>query len=219
MARKLDAIVFDADGTLLDTREFIFNAYERTLAACGYPVPERSFIAAHMGLPLHRCYEIFAPGGDVNALSETHGQYQAASFDLIGSYEGLVLTLDTLRDAGYKMGICSSRRREVGHLLAALERAGIKQHCDAVVGGDDVEKHKPDPEGFNKILAELDVAPERSAFVGDTVQDIETGRNGGAALLVAVAHGFGTRESLVAAKPDHIVERLSDIIPIFVSEK
>ncbi|MBI5470450.1 HAD-IA family hydrolase [Candidatus Kaiserbacteria bacterium] len=211
MKRVVNAVVFDADGTLLDTREFILQAYEHTLAAYGHTVPERDFIRGHMGLPLHDCYNVFAPGGDNDALCHMHDVFQKNNYELIDSYEELVLTLDTLRDRGFKIGICSSR---TNHLLEALERVGIKDHCDVIIAGKDVTKHKPNPEGFLKALMAMSVSPDRAVMVGDTPQDIGAGKNGGAALTIGVTHGFGTREALIEMGADHVVDRLSDIIPL-----
>ncbi len=215
MARDVKAVVFDADGTLLDTREFILKAYEHTLEVFGLPVPSRPEIMKSMGLSLVDCYKIFAPDGDNAALCETHHVYQENNFQLIDSYEGLIHTLDTLRAHGLKIAICSSRS---GHLHTALEHVGIKEHCDAIVGGRDVAKHKPDPEGFLKALAMVGVDPAHAAMVGDTVQDVETGKNGGAAVTIAVTHGFGVRDALQKAGAEYIVDRLPDILPILIGE-
>ena len=206
-------MVFDADGTLLDTREFILKAYEHALAAYGYTVPDRTFIREHMGLSLQDCYRAFAPDGDNKALCDLHHTYQINNLALIDSYEGLLLTLDTLRDARLKIAICSARH---GLLIDALTRVGIKDHCDAIVGGLDVTKHKPDPEGFLKVCEMISVSPEAAVMVGDTPQDIGAGKNGGAAFTIGVTHGFGTREALIEAGADHVVDRLADI-PAIIS--
>ncbi len=207
----IKAVIFDADGTLLDTREFIYQAYEHTLRSYGHEVPDRETMAKNFGLPLHDCYKVFAPAGDNDALCHMHDVFQKNNYQLIDSYESLVLTLDTLRDRGLKIGICSSR---TNHLLEALERVGIKDHCDAVIAGKDVAKHKPDPEGFLKAVAAMSVSPDRAAMVGDTPQDIGAGKNGGAALTIAVTHGFGTREALLEAGANFVVDRLTEIPPL-----
>lgn len=215
MARTLDAILFDLDGTLADTREFIFQAFERVLESYGHPVPGRSAMMAKMGLPLAECYAAFAPedGADIAALCAAHDAFQHANLGLVEGYDGLIDTLDALRAAGYKIGVCTDRGE---HVFAALGRAGIASRCDVLVHGKLVAKPKPDPEGILKALGQLSIEPARAAMVGDTRVDIEAGKNSGLALTVGLTHGFGARETLSRAGADRVVDSLPEILPIFL---
>lgn len=210
---RIRAVIFDADGTLLDTREFILRAFEHVLSTSGYALPRREVIAATVGRSLTECYEILVPGGDAEALRDMHIAFQQDNFHLIDSYEGVILTLDTLRQNKMKIGILSTR---LGTLVATLEHVGIRDHCDAIVGGKDVKNVKPDPEGLFKILRMLDADASHAAMIGDTVQDIGAGKNAGVALTIGVTHGFGKRDALEEAGADHIVDRIPDITPILL---
>lgn len=208
MSKAIEAAVFDVDGMLLDTREFIFQAYEYTLARHGHEVPDRAVIARQIGRSLPYCYETFAPNGELAVLCNTHHEFQSDQLHLVTPYEGLVEMLDTLQESGIKLGAFSSRK---GNLIPSLENAGILHYFGVVIQGDDVVKHKPHPEGLLKALATLAVEPPRASMLGDAAVDIEAGKAAGVALTIGVTHGFGTREDLEAAGPDFIIDDLQSI--------
>jgi len=211
--RKVDAAVFDVDGMLLDTREFIFQAFEHSLAVHGHPVPDRAAISQHMGKSLETCYLALAPEGNIELLCDTHHKFQARKMELVLGYEGLHDMLDTLRNAGLALGAFSSRK---SNLIPSLENSGILEYFGAVVQGGDVANHKPHPEGLLKVLDTLGVLPARAAMLGDAAVDIEAGKAAGVALTVGITHGFGTREALLRAEPDHIVDSLKEIPPLLL---
>lgn len=213
MSKTIEAAIFDVDGMLLDTREFIFQAYEYTLAKHGYEVPDRSVIARQIGRSLPDCYEAFAPNGELVALCDTHHKFQSDKLHLISPYEGLVEMLDTLRHNKIKLGAFSSRK---GNLIPSLENAGVLSYFGVVVQGSDVLKHKPHPEGLFKALAALAIEPSRASMLGDAAVDIEAGKAAGVALTIGITHGFGTPEDLAKAKPDFTVDDLQGIPPLLL---
>lgn len=208
MSKKLKAAVFDVDGMLLDTREFIFQAYEHTLAKHGLPAREREVIAQQVGRSLADCYAALAPNGDITLLSATHHEFQGERLHLIESYPGLNEMLEELHKAGLKMGVFSSRK---GNLVPSLNNAGIVDYFDVVVQGDEVINAKPHPEGLLKVLDHLGVQPDEAVMLGDAAVDIEAGKAAKVAMTVGITHGFGTRDELEKAKPDHIVSSLAEI--------
>lgn len=212
----IQAAIFDVDGMILDTREFIFQAYEFTLAEHGHDVPDRVVIAEQIGRSLPDCYEAFAPQGELDALCDTHHEFQDSKLHLITAYEGLLELFDTLRDAGIKLGAFSSRK---GNLVPSLANAGVLDYFGVVVQGSDVVNHKPHPEGLLYALNALDVAPEHAVMLGDAAVDIEAGKAAEVALTIGITHGFGTRDALVTAGADFIVDDLHAIAPIILSKR
>lgn len=208
MTREIEAAIFDVDGMLLDTREFIFQAYEYTLAKHGHEVLDRTIIARQIGRSLPDCYEAFAPNGELTVLCDTHHQFQSEQLHLISPYEGLQEMLDALQDNGIKLGAFSSRK---GNLIPSLENAGILEYFGVVVQGDEVKNHKPHPEGLWKALSVLETKPANAAMLGDAAVDIEAGKAAKVALTIGITHGFGTRQELEAARPDFIVDNLQSI--------
>jgi HAD superfamily hydrolase (TIGR01549 family) len=215
MKNTIQAVIFDNDGTLLDTREFIFVSYEYTLNKFNFEVPTRVEMAKHMGKTLDNAYRSFAPLGDNRLLCEVHHTYQMSRYDLLNGYEGLHDVLSSIKSAGLKIGICTSRS---SHVKDLLKQVGVLHLCDAIVSKDDVVNHKPHAEGVLKVLQLLDVVPAEAVMVGDTDADIESGKNAEVALTIGVTHGFGTRESLASAGANYIVDRLADILPIVLPQ-
>jgi pyrophosphatase PpaX len=215
MKKKLSAIVFDVDGTILDTREFILKTFEHTLTSHGYSVPTRGAIQAVVaGKILEDGYLQLAPDGDIIALCDTHRVFQKKRYDLIVAYEGLTDTLSSLRDKGIVSGLYSSRGKAT--LRPSLEHMQVLKYFDAVIDGGDVQNHKPHPEGVLKALEILGVSPQDSAMIGDSHADIEAGKAAHCALTIGITHGLGSRTSLEEAGADHIVDSLKDILPILI---
>ena len=212
--KNMQAVVFDVDGTILDTREFIRQAYEHTLQSFGIPMPEKAFFDSHIGPPLEECYKIFAPGIPYAELADRHREFQRGHFDLIALYSGVVEMCSALKKNNLKIAVCSTRS---GRLVETLQHAGVKDLINAVVDGSHVTKHKPDPEGILLALQQLNVAAADAVFVGDTSVDIQAGKNAEVPVVIGITHGFGTHAELEAAGADHIVDNLSEIIPILTA--
>ena len=189
---------------LLDTREFIFRAYEDTLLHAGHNIPNRKAISKEIGRSLEACYVSFAPDGDIEALCLAHDKFQNTPemINLITAYPGTLEMLQKLKDAGIRLAVFSSRKLT---LVASLEQAGIAGFFEIIVQGDEVTHHKPHPEGLYKALAGLEVVPQYAAMIGDAAVDILAGKAAGVAKTIGITHGFGTEQELKDVQPDHIV--------------
>ncbi len=206
---KIDAVIFDADGTLLDTREFIFVALERTLGDHGHIVPSRDEFTKYMGAHLADMYAALAPDGDVAKLVEHHRELHSGELlYLVAAYEGLHELLSHIREQGMKLGICTNRGAGARDLLRQI---GVLKDFDVVVTADDVKNHKPDPEGLLQALENIGVAAARAVMVGDTTADVGAGKNAGVAFTIGLTHGFTSAETLREAGADYIADHLSEI--------
>lgn len=214
---RLKAVVFDVDGTLLDTRQFIFQAYEDTLKKFGYALPTRKEMSGQIGRSLEDCYRAFALGGDIKALCLAHDAFQTlpGKLELVTAYPGVPEMLQELQDAHIKLAVFSSRKRS---LVSSLQQAGIAEFFEVIIQGDEVTNHKPHPEGLFKALAGLEIAPTHAAMVGDAAVDILAGKAAPVALTIGITHGFGTREELETADPDHIVSSIDEIAPLLLGQ-
>ena len=209
--KRIDAVVFDADGTLLDSRELIMQAYEHVLTSHGYPLPSRQEIIGRMGKVTDDNYAEFAPGHDPKRLTVLHREFQSNRPDLLAMYEGLHDMLEALKAAGLKIGMCTNRGSNVFPLL---EHARIREYFDAIVHFEMMQKAKPDPEGLRWVLGELQVEPQHAVMVGDADADVGAGKAAGVAFTVGITHGFATREMLLGYGADHVVDRLDEILPL-----
>jgi pyrophosphatase PpaX len=202
----ITTVLLDVDGTLLDSREFIFSAYEHALRRHGFDLPTREVLATWVGLPLDENYRIH--GGDelVDALVEAHRSFQKANLHLSVPFPGTVDALETLRRHGVVLGAVTSRSRRTS--VDTLERAGLARFFGVMVSAEDATALKPDPAPLRHALAVLGRASGGAAMVGDTVHDIDAGRALGIATIGAT-YGFG--RGIEAHAPDHIIASIAEL--------
>jgi len=204
------AIIFDVDGTILNTRELLFQSFEHALSAHGHVVSDmQERLAKVVGLPLSDCYTALVPGGDVLSLCKAHREFQKRKFDLIAPYDGLTDVLGSLKKREMKLGVYSVRSET---LRPSLVHANIHSYFDAVIDGSDVVNHKPHPEGVLKVLEQLEVDPSKAVMVGDTPFDIHAGKAAGVALTIGITHGFATKERLEESGADKVIHSLRDLL-------
>jgi pyrophosphatase PpaX len=201
------AILFDLDGTLLDTFDFIFSAFEHSLSLHSAPIPPRPEIAIKMGGPLEDCYRELAPGFDHASLTEHHRRFQQANLELVALFPHSLETLQYLQSQGYKIGAVTTR--SIRTSLSSLDATGIRSFFDIVLSVEDVTNPKPDPEPILKAAEALGILPSESVMVGDTTADILCGKNAGS-YTIAALYGFGG-DSLLDLKPDAAIRDIKEL--------
>lgn len=186
---NITAVLFDVDGTLLDTREFIFQAFEHTLRTYGLPPVSRAKLALLVGHVLSESYEELTgrTGDDVASLTETHSAFQKEHIGLSAPYPGTLEALRTLQGRGVKMAAVTMRHSRTA--VTTLETAGIAPFLKEIVCFDQVERPKPDAMHALKALELINEPPGRAVMVGDTYIDIEAGKNAGTKTIFA-RYGF-----------------------------
>ena len=209
---KIKAVLFDIDGTLLDTTEFILQSFEHTFRSYGLPVPSRADIALQVGQSLKHCYEHFNTGIDVADLCETHRKFQVKNLQLSKPYANTFRTLEKLKRGGIRLAAVTAR----GSLTAkkTLELAGIDKFFELILTGDDVARLKPDPEAFIKAMEILKIEKSDTIIVGDTDSDILAGKSAGIS-TIGVTYGFHG-ERINDSNPDFVVDDISEIVPIIL---
>jgi pyrophosphatase PpaX len=213
--QPIRAVLFDVDGTLLDTTEFIYGGFDHTLAAHGHPIAERVRYARVMGKPLEVCYAELAPGCDPVSLVETHRTWQAGNLHLSTPFPETLMVLRTLRDAGLRLAAITSRSRRTS--VHTIEQAGLAAYLDLILSFEDVTAIKPDPAPLLLALERLGVPPAAALMVGDTDADILAGRAAGVR-TVGVTYGFhGT--DITAHAPDATIDTLADLLPLCLPDR
>ena len=207
------AVLFDIDGTLLDTSEFIFQAYEHTLGAHGLSQAGRTGIASLIGKPLDTCYRMLTGLNDVTELCASHRAFQMAHLDLALAYPGARTTLEMLAAAGVRIAAITTRSGATA--TTTLELTGIAPYVEYVVALEDVEHLKPHPEPLYKALDYLAVGPEHAAMVGDTDVDVLAGKNAGAT-TVGVTYGFHGKR-IADSEPDYLIDDIRELAPIVLA--
>ncbi len=208
--KNIEAVLFDVDGTLLDTREFIYQAYENTLRVHGIAEISREIIAISMGKSLSECYQDFAPGLDHQVLCEAHRSFQEINLHLSIPFPNTLTTLKRLKSRGVKMATITSRSLRTS--AQTLELAGIYHFFDIVITPEDVKLTKPNPEGLFKALDVLGVKSENAVMIGDTDADVLAGKAAGTK-TIGVTYGFHGQR-ILETNPDFVVNDISEIIPL-----
>lgn len=202
----LQAVLFDIDGTLLDTREFIYGAFEHTCRANGLAIRSREEMAVSMGRPLEQIYGDWS-GGRSTEMVEMHRTFQAENLHLSRTFAGAPEMLAALHRRGVRLAAVTSRSKRTS--VHTLELAGIHEHFDAIVSAEDVPAMKPDPAPLHHALSALGIAPGVAAMAGDTTHDIEAGRAAGT-LTIGVTYGFHGA-AIARAKPDVLVASVAEL--------
>ena len=203
---EIEAIVFDMDGVIIDTRELISQAITDVLAARGLTTTSEQ-IAAVTGKPVRAMYQHFAPDYDADELTEAHMAHHEENIHLLKSYEKVAETLQDLKN-NYKLGIFTGFNELSRSRLALLD---LEHYFEVIVDTSQYVKHKPDPEGLLLCMSQLGVTPDKTIYVGDGVTDIVAGKAAKVATVIGITQGFSTRESLVQAGADYVIDSLSDI--------
>lgn len=206
----IKALLFDVDGTLLDTREFIFQATEHALSTYGYPVPERAAMARLVGKPIAEYYFILTGSPDTMRLQSAHREFQLANQHLSVLYPHTIETLATLRERGYIFAAVTTRSNKTS--LKSLHLAGIDKFFATIVSAEDASEVKPHPEPVLKALAQLHEPAEQAVMIGDSDVDVEAGKKAGTKTIRAT-YGFHT-ERLYEMMPDFFINDISELTDI-----
>jgi pyrophosphatase PpaX len=201
------ALLFDVDGTLLDTRDFIIKATEHALATHGHPVPERSVIARLVGQPFDQYYETLTGLKDNKVLQDTHRIFQLANLHLSVLFPGVVETLVYLKNKGYELAVVTTRSKKTS--LETLRQAQIDPFFNVIISAEDATEVKPHPAPLFKALEGLGVAPQNAIMIGDTQLDVLAGKNAGTQ-TVRVTYGFHT-DNLHEPEPDFIINTINEL--------
>ncbi len=220
MRRSAAAVLFDLDGTLVDTIPLIFACYEHTLETHlpGYR-PGRQVLVSNLGRSLDDIlfdYAKAAGAADPAALSrvmlQTYRSYQReAVARLIRPYEGMREALAGLRERGLTLGVVTSKVEWAAR--QCYEHYGLGEFLEVQVFHDDTERHKPDPQPLLLAASKGGLAPDRCVYVGDSIHDMAAGKAAGMD-TIGVLWGPSTREELLRAGADALATVPGDLLTI-----
>jgi len=203
-------LLFDLDGTLLDSIEFILASARFCFQKLGRVAPSDEEWAAGIGIPLFTMLGRYARDPeDLATLIAAYREYQVANHDrLTRCYDGVVDAVRAYAAAGHELAIVTSKSEALA--MRGLVRVGIARYIDTIVGCDASSRHKPDPEPVRIALDRLGTRPEDAVFIGDSVHDVRAGNAAGVA-TVAALWGAGSRTELEAGKPTHFASTIADV--------
>lgn len=205
MARRFDLLVFDWDGTLMDSTAVIAASLQAACGDIGLPVPPEERARHIIGLGLHDAMRYVLPGVPPSIYPQVVERYRhhfLAREESAPLFEGAAAALTALREAGLMLAVATGKSRR--GLDRVLERTGIGALFHATRCGEEAA-NKPAPAMLLELQSELDVGKERMLMIGDTTHDLQMAQNAGVASLAA-AFGAHPREQLLAFQPLACIE-------------
>lgn len=211
---KIDTVLFDFDGTVMNTNDVIINSWQHTFRTLENREEDEAKIIATFGEPLQVTMEKLFPDVPVEKAIQIYRSYHYDNFgELISLFPGMKELIAELKKRGYKIGMVTSRLRKTTE--QGMRRYGIMEYFDTVVTADDTDKHKPDPEPIHIALKKLGSVPERSVMLGDTMFDILCAKNAGVkSVLVSWAMAVTEEEKTGPNRPDHIIDQAEDLLKL-----
>lgn len=207
-----NAVIFDLDGTLLNTLGDLTAAVNHGLAAHGFPTRTESEVRTYVGdgvkqLIARACPPDTDEATQAAVLAAYLPYYAAHNADLTAPYEGVIALLSTLRDAGVRIAVVSNKH---DHGVQTLCARFFGDYLDLAVGADGSRPLKPAPDGVLYALEKLGLDPAHTWYVGDSVQDEVTARAAGLR-CAAVTWGFQDRDRLAAEHPAALVDSVAEL--------
>ena len=212
-ALRYRAVLFDLDGTLVDSYTALAEAVNHARRTHGLHELSSARIKEFVGDGIERLLQRAFERTDV---PRTVLEAFESRYDEVCCGESVVLadvdaTLQSLADLGVEMAVCTNKPTMFSKKI--LDFLGLSRHLRAIVGPDLAGARKPDPKHLLFTLDSVHCGPDEALFVGDMPIDVRAARNSGIDVAV-VATGSSTREQLVAAEPDHFLERFADLLRI-----
>ena len=211
--QAVDLLIFDLDGTLIESKWDIAASVNLTLAELKMAERSQDEIFGFVGDGIKRLLRL-AVGEDnqeryEQALTVFRGHYLSHCLDHTKYYPGIETVLDHF--AGKHKAVATNKSLE--YTTKILQGLGA-HHFAYIVGGADGYGLKPDPRMLINIMDKLNVAKDRAVLIGDSTNDINGGHNAGIKVC-AVGYGMGNREKMAACKPDWFIEKPEELIGLF----
>ena len=175
---KITTILFDYDGTLMDTDDIIIDAWQYTYRKMTGEELAVETILKDFGEALRDTMSKYFSGDQLEEAIEIHRVFQTDTYlEKIRMFPGTLELIHELKERGYRVAVVTSRRKPT--TVMGLEKFELMDVLDCIVTADETEKHKPDPEPVLFALKSLNCQPEEAIMVGDTVMDMGCGRAAG----------------------------------------
>ncbi len=216
----MDLVIFDLDGTLVDSQLDLAHSVNATRCHMGLPPIELATVASYVGngapVLIRRALGPQASEADIeHALAFFLAYYNEHKLDYTRLYPGVREAIDRLHDAGVRMAVLTNKPVRISQ--AILDGLGVGGHFFRVYGGNSFEQKKPNPVGVDRLLEEAGAARERALMVGDSSVDVRTARNAGIR-CAGVTYGLQP-ESLAEEPPDYVMDRMGQVADLVLENR
>jgi pyrophosphatase PpaX len=206
-------VLFDLDGTLIDSVRLILDSYHHTLATHGLPPRSDEEWLAGVGTPLTVQFAAWRDDPlTLEALIATYREYNLKHHDrMVTVYPGVVPVVRALKDDGIATGLVTSKNR--AGAVRGLTLVQLETLMDVMVCSDEVENPKPHPEPVEKAVRLLGAEPSSTVYLGDSIHDMQAGRAAGVRTAAVLWGPFG-RSHLEGAQPHYWLERPEELLSL-----
>jgi 2-phosphoglycolate phosphatase len=214
MKRPIDLVMFDLDGTLADTGKDLADAVNHTRAHFKLEALPEALVLSHVGRGVEHLLRHSLPEDSLDRFQEVLGvflaRYEGHLLDTTVLYPGVREVLDYF--VGKRRVVVSNKMHRL--TVAVLRGLGVEKQFDAVLGGDSAAEKKPHPALIHDVLNRFQILPAHALIVGDGDTDVEAGKRAGI-ITCGVTYGLGSKEGLVAAQPDILIDDLAELSRYF----
>jgi phosphoglycolate phosphatase len=200
--KPLQAVIFDFDYTLADSSPGIIECINFALSEMGLNHVTAEAACRTIGLSLGETFLKLGEHHPPQRCDEFHQLFVRRADDVMVNltklYDAVPATVEALIQRGLRLGIVSTKYRR--RINEVLKREALLHGFEVVIGGDDVEQHKPHPQGLFEAIKKLECSPESTIYVGDSVVDAELAKRAGVPLVVVLS-GVTPREHFEGYKP------------------
>ena len=209
---RFPVVLFDLDGTVIDSGAIILASMRHAATeVLGAAPPDDELMAAVGGPGLEAQMHALAPDR-VEELVTVYRAHNEPLHDTLACCDGMDDVLVRLKDEGRRLGIVTAKRRVTVELAFATVPLG--HLFETIVGGDETEHHKPDPEPLLLALERLGASPEETAYVGDAPFDVRAAKAAGIHAVAVTWGGIHPRERVAREEPDAIVDTAQELLDV-----
>ena len=206
----IKAILFDLDGTVINTNELIFQSFEYALETVLHTSLSRDILRTTFGKPLAQIMQEMG-GEQAQELRKAFVDYSITHENDIYLFPGVEKALKELKALNIKTAVVTSRLYRSA--LRDLHQFELEKYFDVFITPEATEKHKPNPEPALKALEQLGTEPHEAIMTGDSVLDLLCGKQAGCK-TAAVRYSLFPLEELLEYQPDYVIDTLQDLVPL-----
>jgi phosphoglycolate phosphatase len=213
--KKYDTVIFDLDGTLLNTLDDLTDSVNYAMDVYGFPCREIEEVRRFVGNGVGRLIELSIPDGLNNpqyekCLADFRNHYSGNMQNKTAAYKEINGLLEELSEKGYKLAIVSNKFDKA---VKGLNQVYFGEYIKVAIGESENIRRKPAPDTVFQALEELDSTADRAVYVGDSEVDVKTAKNSGI-VCVGVTWGFRGRAVLEQEGADFIIDRPQELLKI-----